>query len=125
MRIKVSRQLAHRIDKNTTGLLIIAKNEMAQTNLATTEAQLRSGDQFRIGKTRRLLETTDEPVDAITYLTGYEDVSSFRRLFKKTTGLSPTAYRRKISLYRYAAWLSFICGNLTTNAALPIVYNLG
>ncbi len=67
---------------------------------ATGDTPLEYLQHLRLGKARTLLETTDEPVDAITYLTGYEDVSSFRRLFKKATGLSPTAYRKKFSLYQ-------------------------
>lgn len=55
---------------------------------------------LRISKARTLLETTADPIDAVTWAVGYEDVSSFRRLFKRVTGLSPTAYRRKFSLYR-------------------------
>jgi AraC-like DNA-binding protein len=35
-------------------------------------------------------------VDAIAYEIGYEDVSSFGRLFKRTTGLSPSAYRKNL-----------------------------
>ena len=66
---------------------------------ATGDTPLEYLQHIRIGKARTLLETTDESVDNITYETGYEDVSSFRRLFRKITGLSPTAYRKKFSLY--------------------------
>lgn len=66
---------------------------------ATGDTPIEYLQHLRIGKARKLLETTDESVDTITYAIGYEDVSSFRRLFKKITGLSPTAYRRKFSLY--------------------------
>jgi transcriptional regulator GlxA family with amidase domain len=66
---------------------------------ATGDTPVEYLQHLRIGKARRLLETTDEPVDAITYLAGYADASSFRRLFKKTTGLSPTAYRKKFGLF--------------------------
>jgi len=65
---------------------------------ATGDSPLEYLQYLRIGKARTLLETTGEPVETITYETGYEDASSFRRLFKRATGLSPTAYRKKFGL---------------------------
>ncbi|MCP4114363.1 MAG: GlxA family transcriptional regulator [Desulfobacteraceae bacterium] len=66
---------------------------------ATGDTPLEYLQYLRIGKARTLLETTGDSIDSITHAAGYEDVSSFRRLFKKITGLSPTAYRKKFSLY--------------------------
>lgn len=53
---------------------------------------------LRIEAARRMLETTREPVDSITREVGYENPSSFRRLFKQNTGLSPSEYRQRFSL---------------------------
>ena len=36
-------------------------------------------------------------VEDVGYQVGYQDPTFFRRLFKRTTGLSPAAYRRKMS----------------------------
>lgn len=49
--------------------------------------------QKRLEKARVLLETTTTPIDDVCMEVGYEDLSSFSRLFKKTVGLSPTEYR--------------------------------
>lgn len=49
----------------------------------------------RIQKACRLLRETDEPVYRIAELVGIENYTYFCRLFKKQTGLSPTAYRVK------------------------------
>ena len=49
---------------------------------------------LRIEEAKRLLESSDQPVDEIGYAVGYEDLSFFRRLFKRRTGVAPARYRR-------------------------------
>ena len=56
----------------------------------------------RVEEAKRRLERTREPVDAISYAVGYEDPASFRRLFKRITGVPPGVYRRKLQLPGYA-----------------------
>lgn len=50
---------------------------------------------YREKLAKRLLETTDEAIDQIVYLTGYSEPSSFNRAFKGWTGETPIAYRLK------------------------------
>jgi transcriptional regulator GlxA family with amidase domain len=50
---------------------------------------------LRIEQARKLLETTAFSIEKIINAVGYEDLSSFTRLFKKITGLSPSQYRTK------------------------------
>ena len=52
---------------------------------------------LRIEGARRRLETGAAAIDDIGYEVGYEDPTFFRRLFKRTTGLTPAAYRRKFA----------------------------
>ena len=49
---------------------------------------------LRIEEAKTLLETRKMPVDDISAAVSYEDVSFFRRLFKRLTGLTPSQYRR-------------------------------
>ncbi len=49
---------------------------------------------LRIEGARTILETGHGGVDDVGYAVGYEDPSFFRRLFKRTTGMTPAAYRR-------------------------------
>jgi transcriptional regulator GlxA family with amidase domain len=56
----------------------------------------------RVEEAKRRLERTSEPVDSISYAVGYEDPASFRRLFKRITGISPGVYRRKLQLPGFA-----------------------
>jgi AraC-like DNA-binding protein len=58
---------------------------------------------LRIEAAKRLLEEGSLPVDEISYAAGYEDPSFFRRLFKRTVGLSPSQYRRMFQPVRHAA----------------------
>ncbi|ROU02144.1 GlxA family transcriptional regulator [Marinobacter sp. R17] len=63
---------------------------------ATGETPHRYLQLLRVESARHLLETTARSVEQITQAVGYEDVSSFSRLFKDSTGLSPNAYRSRL-----------------------------
>ena len=41
-------------------------------------------------------------VDEISWRVGYEDPAFFRRLFKRTTGLAPGAYRKRFRIPEFA-----------------------
>ena len=49
---------------------------------------------LRIEEAKHQLETSDKSVESICFEVGYEDVSFFRRLFKRLTGITPSQYRR-------------------------------
>lgn len=68
---------------------------------ATGETPLAYLQRLRIENAKRFLERTRDTINEITWRVGYEDISSFRRLFIKHTGLSPKNYRNKFaSAYR-------------------------
>ncbi|PHQ26953.1 AraC family transcriptional regulator [Marinobacter guineae] len=50
---------------------------------------------LRIEAARQHLENSRVAVEEVTRLVGYEDVSSFSRLFRKHTGLAPGVYRSR------------------------------
>ena len=56
--------------------------------------------RVRIEAAKKKLERSRAPVSEITWQVGYADISSFCRLFKKTTGLSPRDYRERFSRQR-------------------------
>jgi len=45
-----------------------------------------------------LLETSDEAIEEISWTVGYEDPASFRRLFRRLTGVTPGAYRQRFRI---------------------------
>lgn len=51
--------------------------------------------ELRLQRAKYLLETTDEPIDRIAAMIGYDIPSSFRRKFKQEMGLSPSEYRKQ------------------------------
>jgi len=64
---------------------------------ATGESPLNCLQQMRIETAKKILETRTDRVDEITRSIGYENSSTFRKLFKKYTGLSPREYRNKFT----------------------------
>jgi transcriptional regulator GlxA family with amidase domain len=50
---------------------------------------------LRVEEAKHMLETTSDAIDIIAQQTGYEDPTSFRRLFKRMTGVTPGRYRQR------------------------------
>lgn len=51
----------------------------------------------RIEQAKRLLESADVSIKSLAYQVGYHDLSSFSRLFKRATHLTPKAYQNKFA----------------------------
>lgn len=62
---------------------------------ATDQSPLHYLQSIRIESAKKLLESQSKPAEQITNEVGYDDLSSFTRLFKQHTGLSPSQYRKK------------------------------
>lgn len=62
---------------------------------ATGDSPLHYLQRIRVEKAKYLLENGRETFDIITARVGYEDPSTFRRIFQKSTGLQPGSYREK------------------------------
>jgi transcriptional regulator GlxA family with amidase domain len=61
------------------------------TDMTVTEYLQR----FRVNKARDLLQFSTHPVEEIAWNVGYTDGSSFRKVFQRIVGLSPSEYRRR------------------------------
>lgn len=75
---------AHHVSTRT--LLRRFRAETGQTPLGYLQSA-------RIARARRTLEATDLTVDEVARSVGYRDSSTFRRLFTRTVGVSPSTYR--------------------------------
>jgi len=54
--------------------------------------------QTRIEAAKRLLEKTNQQMNEIIYSSGYNDPKAFRKVFKKSVGMTPTQYREKFQV---------------------------
>ena len=58
--------------------------------------------RLRIEDAKRRLERTQATIEDISWRVGYEDSAFFRRLFKRTTGMAPSAYRKRFCIPEFA-----------------------
>jgi transcriptional regulator GlxA family with amidase domain len=65
---------------------------------ATGYAPLEYVQWLRIEEAKQMLESDDRPIEEIAEEVGYADLASFRRLFRKLSGLTPGEYRRRFTL---------------------------
>lgn len=73
---------------------------------ATGHAPLDYVQRVRIEEANQLLETDGRTIEQIADEVGYSDTVSFRRLFKRMVGETPTAYRRRQSVSETARAIS-------------------
>jgi transcriptional regulator GlxA family with amidase domain len=57
---------------------------------------------LRLEEAKHMLETTEQPVEAVANEVGYEDSSFFGRLFRRKVGLTPAQYRKRFGSLRKA-----------------------
>lgn len=65
--------------------------------LATNENPINYLQRIRVEQAKNKLEKTTDSINNIIWSVGYEDISSFRQLFKRFTGLTPKDYRQKFA----------------------------
>jgi transcriptional regulator GlxA family with amidase domain len=57
---------------------------------------------LRLEEAKHMLETTEQPVEAVANEVGYEESSFFGRLFRRKVGLTPAQYRKRFGSLRKA-----------------------
>lgn len=99
--LTVQEWIENNFDKNFNYDNLARKSGMGRRTLerrfktATGETPLTYQQSIRVEAAKRLLEKGIRSFDEITYRVGYEDSSTFRKIFSRQTGLVPTEYRKK------------------------------
>ena len=73
------------------------RNFIRRFKAATNNTPIEYLQRVRIEAAKKALENSDCQLEEIMDRTGYEDVKTFRLIFKRMTGLSPRDYRKKYS----------------------------
>jgi transcriptional regulator GlxA family with amidase domain len=85
-------ELARRVNMSS-------RNFIRRFKAATGNTPIEYIQRARIEAAKHALESGSDPVDSVATRIGYEDVGSFRSVFKKVTGVSPTEYRKRYRFY--------------------------
>jgi transcriptional regulator GlxA family with amidase domain len=94
--------VAHPVEQMIQQARLAERTFKRRFALATGMSSLEYVQRLRIEDAKRRLERTDTPVDEISWRVGYEDPAFFRRLFKRTTGMAPGAYRKRFRIPDFA-----------------------
>lgn len=70
---------------------------MRRFRAATGYLPLEYVHRLRVEEAKQMIESGPEDLDEVGTMVGYDDPAFFRRLFKRQTGLTPAAYRRKFA----------------------------
>lgn len=87
---------------------IISRSRLAERTFkrrftaATGLAPIEYVQRLRIEDAKRRLERTATSVEEVGWKVGYESDAFFRRLFKRITGMTPHAYRKKFRIPEFA-----------------------
>jgi len=76
------------------------RNVVRRFKLAVGVTPIEYLQRTRIEAAKKLLAQTDQSVLEVMLNSGYNDLKSFRQLFKKSTGVTPKEYRDKFNITR-------------------------
>jgi transcriptional regulator GlxA family with amidase domain len=92
--VAVANPVQHMVEQSG----LTARTFKRRFRAATGDAPIGYVQRIRVECAKRLLEQSGDPIEQISWAVGYEDPASFRRLFKRLTGLTAGEYRRRFRL---------------------------
>jgi transcriptional regulator GlxA family with amidase domain len=96
--LKENHSVENPVDKMVERSGIPARSFKRRFANATGLSPIQYVQHLRIDQAKRWLEKSRLPVDEVSWQIGYEDPAFFRRLFKRLTGMTPSAYRKTFTL---------------------------
>lgn len=100
VQLHLQRHLAHELDLASlaTRFYMSPRTLIRRFKQATGDTPMAFLQKLRIEKAKKMLETSLLPVEDIMQSVGYQDLSSFRKLFLQYTSLTPKSYRERFYL---------------------------
>jgi transcriptional regulator GlxA family with amidase domain len=98
---KVQQYMEKNYNKTITMTEMAGISNMSSRNLirrfeqATSNTPLEYLQRFRIENAKKMLETRNDGIEQIAMKCGYEDMSFFRKVFKRHVGMTPREYKDK------------------------------
>jgi transcriptional regulator GlxA family with amidase domain len=86
------------LEKMTQVCNLTKKTLMRRFKSVTGDSPMSYLQKLRVENAKRMLESKKVAFNEITWRVGYNDISSFHKVFKSETGLTPIEYRSKFSL---------------------------
>jgi transcriptional regulator GlxA family with amidase domain len=83
------------LDLISNEVAISKRNFIRRFKNATGNTPIEYIQRVRVEAVKKALEATQYSIEEIVHKVGYEDMTSFRKLFKRITGISPNEYRKK------------------------------
>lgn len=74
---------------------ISKRNLIRRFKKATGNTPIEYIQRVKVEEVKKSLEYGPQPVEHLVQKIGYEDTDSFRKIFRRFTGISPTEYRKK------------------------------
>jgi len=71
------------------------RNLIRRFEQATSNTPLEYLQRFRIENAKKMLENKNDGIEQIAMKCGYEDMSFFRKVFKRHVGMTPREYKEK------------------------------
>lgn len=96
-KIKTHYKEAITIEEIVTGIPASRRNLVRRFKMVTGVTPIEYLQKTRIEAAKNLLENSRQNIMEVMLESGYNDLKSFRTLFKKNVGMTPTAYREKFS----------------------------
>ncbi|WP_372385278.1 GlxA family transcriptional regulator [Vibrio sp. BS-M-Sm-2] len=93
--IQKNHHLPLTLDQLAEEAFMTRRTFIRQFTKATTLTPINYIQHVRVQSACELLESSHKPVEQISYLVGYEDVNSFRKVFMKIIGLTPSRFRAR------------------------------